>query len=229
MLNSYIPKASEQEFCEGINLCSVRRQEDWITKVWVKYIDKTQKEDSLTNIIDQETYEWKQIIRIYSSGHIFLNKELTSVFLITTEKNWKTQHQFTWWSPKELENQNVIFKDNWVYKFNLHKVRENARIRTQNRTWVKIISEYNETPIVDWALLENEENWEKIFRLVCLMHFIVNNYEWKIWCTWKEDSIDWKWYKINELDELKSIAPNVKIVTSHAIKYIKENYHSSIQ
>ncbi len=75
-----------------------------------------------------ETYNGKQIIRVYSSGHVFLSDDNKQVYLVTTEKDWKIQHQFTGWSPLEEENKEVIFKENDVYKFDIEKLPETPKV-----------------------------------------------------------------------------------------------------
>lgn len=220
MQESYIPKASEWEFCDWINLCTVRKTDDWVSKIWIKDLSWNISEEILETIINSDTYNWKKIVRVYSSWHIFLSDDKKEVFLVTTEKDWKTQHQFTWWSPLEEENQEVIYKYNGVYKFDIQKVRNNAKIRTQNRTWVEIIEEYNEKPLVDWALMENEENWEIYYKLVCLMHFVVKKYEKVLSYTWKENTTWWNWYKIDDLENTENIAPNAYIVSKKTVELL---------
>lgn len=220
MQKSYIPKALESELYEWIGLCSVRKTEDGVNKIWIKYLDWTIGEDILENVINKDTYNSKKIIRTYSSGHVFINNEKDKVFLITTSKNWKIQHQFTWWSPIEEENREVITKENWKYIFDLQKVNNNAKIRTKNRTWVTVLEEYNIKPIVDWILIETNEDNEIYYKLVCLIHFIVRKYDWILNFTWKEDTIEWKWYNINNLEDLEFIAPNIQIVTKKSLELI---------
>ena len=221
MEKSYIPKASGKEYCEWINLCSVRKTADGIQKIWVKDISWNVIEELLEKIINADTYNWKKIIRVYASWHIFLDNDRKKVFLVTVDKNWKIQHQFTWWSPLEEENKNVIYKENWAYKFDIKKVRNNARIRTKNRTSVDVIEEHNKNPLVDWVLMEQEENWENYYKLVCLMHFIVKKYNWKLTYTWKENTIWWTWYEIENLPNTKNIAPNAYIVSKKSLEMIK--------
>ena len=121
----------------------------------------------------------------------------------------------------EEENKEVIIKEDGVYKFDLEKVRNNARIRTENRTSVKVIEEYNKEPLVDWVLMESEEDWHIFYKLICLMHFIVKQYEWELWYTWKENTIWWNWYKIENLQNIENIAPNAYIVSKKALELIK--------
>ena len=222
MGKSYIPKASEWEYCEWINLCTVRKTKEWVSKIWVKDINWNIHEELLQNIINADTYDWKKIIRVYSSWHIFFDDNKEKVFLVTVDKYWKIQHQFTWWSPLEEENKKVIYKENQIYKFDIAKVRNNARIRTKNRTSVDVLEEYNQTPLVDWVLMEQEENWENYYKLVCLMHFIVKKYSWKLTYTWKENTVGCNWYKIEDLPNTENIAPNAYIVSKKALEILTE-------
>jgi len=221
-MKSYIPKATESEFCDWINLCTVRKTNDWVSKVWIKDLSWNSSEEILGTIINSDIYNWKEIVRVYSSWHIFLSDDKKEVFLVTTEKNWKIQHQFTWWSPLEEENQEVIYKDNGIYKFDIQKVRNNARIRTKNRTWVEVTEEYNESPLVDWVLMENKENWKIYYKFVCLIHFLVSKYEWILAFTGKENTIWGKWYKIDELPNIENIAPNAYIVSKSAVEKLQK-------
>ena len=221
MQKSYIPQIAEDQFCDWMKLCSVRKNRDWDSLIWIKDLSWRVKEEVLATIINAETYEWKKIIRVYASWHIFIDINWKQVLLVTTEKNWKIQHQFTWWSPLEEENKKVIFADGWVYKFDLKKVRNNARIRTKNRTSVLVTEEYNEqNPIVDFVLMETEEDGEIYYKLICLIHFVVKKYEWILTCTWQEDSIDLTRYDIDKLQNTLNIAPNVYIVTKKALEII---------
>lgn len=222
MKQSYLPKATEWEYCEWLKLCSVRNR-GWVIKVWVKTLVWELTEEDLSKIINSEEYNWKKIVRIYSSWHVFLSENKKQVFLVTTEKNWKIQHQFTWWSPLEEENIDVIINKDGKYSFNIEKVRKNAEIRTKNRTWVKVLEDFNDKPIVDWALMENEdENGEVYYKLVCLMHFIVKKYEWVLWFTWNENVTDWKWYNIDDLPNIKNVAPNAYIVSKKSVELIEK-------
>ncbi len=220
MEKSYLPKAPEWEFCEWINFCTVRKTDEWMSKAWFKDLTWNISEIMLEKVINKETYNWKEVVRVYSSGHVFIDNTKKEVFLVTTDKNWKVQHQFTWWSPLEDENKEVIIQESWAFKFDLEKVRANARIRTKNRTWVTIIEEYNEKPLVDWALIENKEDGEVYYKLVCLMHFIVKKYEWILSATWDENTIAWNWYVIDDLPDTKNIAPNAYIVSKKALEIL---------
>ena len=221
MKQSYIPKATVWEFCEWLNLCSVRNR-DWIIKVWVKNLVWEIREETLSTIINEETYNWTKIVRVYSSWHVFISDDRKKVFLVTIEKNWKIQHQFTWWSPLEEANFDVIFKKEGKYKFDIKKVRKNAIIRTKNRTWVDVLEEYNKKPIVDWVFIENEEDGEIYYKLVCLMHFIVKEYEGILLNTWIENTIDWRWYNIDDLQNIRNVAPNAYIVSKKAVELLVE-------
>ncbi len=216
MKESYIPKASEWEFCEWIKLCSVRKTEDWISKIWIKDLSWNITEEKLESVINSDIYNNKKITRVYSSWHIFISNDKEKVFLVTTEKNSIIQNQFTWWSPLEEQNKQVIFKEKWFYKFDIEKVRENAKIRTKNRTWVEVLEEYNKKPIVDWVLIENEDS----YKLVCLMHFIVKKYKWNLSYFLNENVIWWKFYKIDDLSNIQNIAPNAYIVSKKAVELL---------
>jgi len=220
MDKSYIPKLNEQELCEWMELCSIRKTKDWKPKVCVKDISWNIKEELLETVINSDTYDWKDIVRVYASGHVFLNDKKDEVFLVTVKKGSTIQHQFTWGEPLEEEYKKIIYKEGGVYKFDIEKARENARIRTKNRTWVEVIEEYNKISIVDWVLMENEEDWKPYYKLVCLMHFVPKKYKWELTYTWKEDTIWWKWYKIKDLPNIKNIAPNVEIVVKKAIELL---------
>lgn len=223
MIESYIPKWSQKDFCEWINLCTIRKNERWENNIWVKKLNWEIFEENLENILNADNYQWLIIVRTYASWHVFISEDLKQVYLLTTSKDWKIQHQFTGWSPQEEENKNVIIKDWWVYKFNIPKVRANARLRTKLRTWVDVIEEFNDRPIVDWVLMENEVNWERFFRLVCLMHFIVEKYKWNLSFTNEEYVIEWKWYNIDDLPNTPNVSPNAYIVSKKCLEELS-NY-----
>lgn len=221
MQDSYIPKASEEKFCGWISLCTVRKSADGISKIGIKKLDGTIVEDLLENVINRDIYDGKPIARTYSSGHIFINENRTEVYLLTTSKNGKIQHQFTWWSPSENINKNVIIEEFWIYKFDLEKVRDNARLRTEIRTGARVIEEYNRKPLVDWVLMENiDTDWVPFYRLVCLMHFIAKKYVGPLGFSWEEYTIDGKWYNIDELNNAPNVAPNAYIVSKNALELL---------
>lgn len=228
MEKSYIPKIEASEFCDNMNLCSIRKEKGWESKIAIKYLNWEIIEWNLKDVVNKDKHKWKEIVRTYSSGHIFIekvhgntyeDKNYWNVYLITTNKNWITQHQFTGWSPIEEKYKDIFIEKNWIYKLDLNKARENARVRTKNRTWAQVLSEYNKRPIIDWVLIEKND----YYKLVCLMHFIAKDYEWFIDCTWKENTIEWKFYNIEELDLLWNKAPNVKLVTNKSLEILKES------
>lgn len=221
MQDSYIPKASEEKFCEWISLCTVRKWDDWVSKIWIKKLDWTIVEELLEDVINSDKYDDKPIVRTYASGHIFFNDDRTEVFLLTTSKDGKSQHQFTWWSPSEDINKNVIIEEFWIYKFDLEKVRDNARLRTKIRTGVEVVEEYNRKPLVDWVLMENiDSDGNSYYRLVCLMHFIMKKYIGNLGFSWEEYTTDAKWYKIEELNNIPNVAPNAYIVSKKALELL---------
>lgn len=219
-----IPNFDPNTLCDAGILCTVRSK-NWVDMVVVKRLDGTMYETPLSEIIDHDSYQWLEIVRTYSSGHVFLNQDNTKVYLVTTNKNGKLQHQFTGWSPLETNFSEIIFKDvDGKLRINLNKVEDNAIQRTLNRTWAKVTKPYNNIPLVDWALIE-QKNWEgeKYWRLVLLMHYIVETYEWELWYNeWVEEIVWWAWYNVNELEDTPNIAPNAHIVTKKAIE-IKNN------
>lgn len=156
MQTSYIPNIQPENLCEELKLCSVRKHDD-------KYfVGKKNRYGNLTevpfsDIVNCDTYEGSPLIRTYSSGHVFLDESHQKVWLLTTEKDGKIQHQFTGGSPMEEMNKEVFYMIDGVMKMHLERVEDNADIRTYNRTGVKVTEVWNEMPIVDWALLENQD------------------------------------------------------------------------
>lgn len=223
MKSSYIPKLSTKQYCEWLKLCSVRTDINWVVKIWIKFLDWSIRESLLEEIINENYYRWKPIIRVYSSGHVFIDEARTKVYLLTTEKNWRIQYQFTGGSPQEEENKDVIIKENWVFKFDLDKVNQNALIRTFNRTGVQVESEYNSQPLVDWVLMEVSENNETYFKLICLMAFVVKKFSWQLSFRNQEDVIDGNWYDIEALATIPNVAPNCPIVTKKALEFMINN------
>lgn len=130
-MKSYIPNITIDKYCEKVWLCSIRKSNNNSLKIWVKLLDWTIYEEDYSEIINKSKYLWKEIIRVYSSWHIFLNEKNNKVFLITTEKEWKIQNQFTWWSPLEKEYMDIFQFEEWVYKLNTKKTNQNARKRTE--------------------------------------------------------------------------------------------------
>lgn len=221
MQESYMSMVTDQEYCEWFWFSSVRNR-GWVVNVLVKNLVWETSEEALSKIINNKTYNEKRVIIVYSSGHVFINEDRKQVYLVTTEKKWKRQVQFTWWSPLEEDYKNVIIKKKLVYNFDLKKVRKNAVTRTKNRTGVEVLEDYNDKPIVDWVLIETkEENWEIYYKLVCLMHFIVKKYEWILWSTWQEYTKAWDWYIIDYLPNIINIAPNAFLVSKKAVELVE--------
>ncbi len=201
--SSVIPKVNPLDLCEAWKLCSVREKNNEYL-VAVKRMDGSISEIPLKDVVDADKYEGFPIVRTYSSGHVFLDEDCDKVFLVTVEKNGKTQHQFTWGSPTEKEFSDIIYKDkkdkDGKIKVNITKVEDNALQRTLNRTWVEVIEPYNDQPLVDWVLMEQkDDSGETFWRMVLLMHF----------------------YVINELPNIPHIAANAHIVTEKARDLIR--------
>lgn len=217
-----IPKINPQELCEAWKLCSVR-EKNWEYMVALKQSDSAIKEIPLKDIVDADSYNWLSIKRVYSSWHCFIDDSKQKVFLVTTDKNWKIQHQFTWWSPHEKEFSDIIFKDDdGKIKIDLFKSKKNAITRTFLRTWAQVKEHYNDLPLVDWVMMEITENWENYYKLVLLLHYIVKKYEGILWFNkWVEDVIDGKWYEISSLNSTPNISANASIVCKKALELIK--------
>lgn len=189
----------------------------------IKYVDWTVSEIPLKDIVDTDTYQWFPISRTYASGCVFLDQNLEKVFLVTTEKDEKIVHQFTWWSPLEQDFSNVIFKQDNHIRVDLYKIEDNAVHRTKTRTWADPIEFYNERPLVDRVLQEKvDEHNKKYRRLVLLLHFVVKKYEWELWFVkWAEWVIDGKRYNISELPTTQDIAANAYLVATKAVELVK--------
>ena len=87
---------------------------------------------------------------------------------------------------------------------------------------MKVTENFNEIPFVDWILMERIEDWNKFFRLICLLHFAVKKYEWELgFITWSEWITYWKWYNIEKLPESENVAPNAYVVTKKALEMIQ--------
>ncbi|MCP4524025.1 MAG: hypothetical protein GY828_07455 [Candidatus Gracilibacteria bacterium] len=220
-MESYIPQAEEKQFCESLELCGVRKNTEGETMMRLKKKSGDFEEIKLSDVVNKTEYNGKEIERIYSSGHVFLDEDHKKVFLVTTKKGDKIQHQFTGGAPLEDKNKNVIHNVEGGYSFDIEKVRDNARTRTNTRIGVQVTEEYNEKPLVDWALMEMvDENSESYYKLVCLMHFIVKKYEGILSASGKENAVDAQWYPIENLDSVDNIAPNASLVTQKAVEYI---------
>lgn len=210
-----------ENLCEVLNLCSVRKRDEQYF-VGVKDGNGNITEIPFADIANNSTYQGKPLIRIYSSGHIFLDNTREKVYLITTEKNGRRQHQFTGGSPLEEVNKDVFFEIDGTIKIRLDAAEENAEIRTFNRTGVRVTEAYNEIPLVDWVLMENltDNSW----KFICLMHWIVKSYtgtlDPKIGT---EDVIGGEWFEIDTLSNTLDVAPNVYIVTAKAQEFLQAN------
>ena len=217
LLTASIPKLDPKQLCDAWKLCSVR-EKNWEYMVWVKYLDWSQAQISLRDIVDADKYLWLQIIRTYSSWHVFLNEDCNKVYLLTTEKNWIQQAQFTGWSPlEEIYSEIVYNSSEWKTKVDIYKVEDNAIQRTLIRTWVEVTDVYNEMPLVDRVLIERiDDIGEKYWRLVLLMHRVVKDYIGTLWYLRKEQVIDGKRYPIDDLPNLPNIAANAYIVSNKA-------------
>lgn len=177
MQPSYIPQIEPEHLCEALQLCSVRKHGEEY------FVGKKNQSGNITevpfsDIANSDMYEGKPLVRTYSSGHVFLDATCEKVWLVTTEKDGKIQHQFTGGSPMEDINKEVFYTVDVVVKIYLDRVEDNADIRTYNRTGAKVTDVWNEIPLVDWVLMENrDETGGDFWKLVCLMHFVVKEYE----------------------------------------------------
>lgn len=203
----------------------------WVYVLWewkddkpfcgVKRLNGSQYEIPLEDVANQDTYENQKIIRSYSSGCVFINIEENKVYLLCTKKKDNIQYQYTWWSPMEKDLQDVYINDNWIVKLRLDKIYDNAILRTFKRTWAEVIECYNNSPLVDRALIENKDDEGTIFRrLVLLMHFVVKEYTWEVWYTQQEYVVWWKWFDISTLQQEANLAPNAIIITLKAKEII---------
>lgn len=221
-MESYVPPLNPENLCEALQLCSVRKH-DGEYFVGKKDQDGKITEIPFSDIANSDTYDGKPIVRTYSSGHVFLDETRQKVWLVTTEKDGKIQHQFTGGSPTEEINKEVFYIIDGTVKIHLDKVEDNAIIRTENRTGAKVTEAWNEIPLVDWVLMENrDETGADFWKLVCLMHFVVKRYEGIL------SSIDGAeyvtggdWYAIDELPNTPNVAPNAFIVAKKAQEITK--------
>lgn len=221
-MKSYIPKIWAAEWCESFKLCTVRKNTDWDDVLSIKTASWEKSTEKLSNIINEETYQWLPIRRTYASWHVFLSDDCKEVFLVTIKKARRKQVQFTWWWPEEEELQDVVEKQWSVYRFDVNTVRKNARLRAKIRVWVDITDEYNTYPLVDRVLMEkyDEDTWERYRNLVCLMHFVVKDYTGTLWATGNEHSVDSGRYALDKLDSSEFIAPNIHLVTMKAVELL---------
>lgn len=217
---NFLPKIQPNTLCEIMGLCTVRMKDDK-PFCGVKRLNGSQYEIPLEDVANQDNYENQKIIRSYSSGCVFINNERNEVYLLCTKKKENIQYQFTWWSPSETDLQGVYINDNRIVKLRLDKIYDNAILRTFKRTWAEVIECYNNSPLVDRALIENKDDEGTIFRrLVLLMHFVVKEYTWEVWYTQQEYVVWWKWFDISTLQEEANLAPNAIIITLKAKEII---------
>lgn len=222
MQNSYIPQLQPENLCETLKLCSVRKHENEY------FIGKKELNGALTEIpfsaiANSDSYEGKPLVRTYSSGHVFLDETCKKVWLVTTEKDGKIQHQFTGGSPMEDINKEVFYTVDGIIKVHLNKVEDNAIIRTLNRTGARVTESWNEIPLVDWALMEGrDENGTEFWKLVCLMHYVVKKYEGELsHIDGVEFTAGGGWYEIDNLPNTPNVAPNAYIVAKKAQESIQ--------
>jgi len=223
MTNNYFPKIDQKKLCETMHLCSIRKNEEDKNLVAIKDKDWNITEVESENIVHLNEYKWVSIDRIYCSGHVVFNKEKTHVYLITTEKNWVIQHQFTWWSPKEEHLKKATFVQDWKIKFLLDVVEINAEIRAKKRINIDITENYNRIPTIDRVMNYNaDKNWNPAWTLVCLIHFVAKTYEWdptpQIWIEWV---IWWGWFPVDNLENQDGVAPNTKIIVDHSLENLR--------
>lgn len=206
--------------CDVLQLCSIRKNQQDETLVVIKPLDWVAYELLANDIIWLDSYMWKPIKRVYSSGHVFLDALWEQVFLVEVEKSGVHHFQFTWWSPKEKENERAYYMVDRVLKFDLWVMQSNAYMRTKNRTSVEVKSVNNLAPCVDRVLIEkyDEETNKWYWNLVCLIHFLVKEYDGELQSQiWTESVIWWEWIPIDQLDNRDDIAPNVPTVIEYFI------------
>ncbi len=222
-MQDYMPMVDPKQLCSALQLCSVR-QRDNRYYVAIKKLDGSLGEISFDEVANATTYEWAPLVRTYSSGHGFFSDDFSQIYLVTTQKKWKEQVQFTGWSPLEDANKDVVIADGWEIKFHLGKIKENALIRAKKRVWVDIIDHRNDLPLVDRALMENKDEEGNTYRrLVCLLHYIVKTYEGVLTPQiGVEEVIWWQRYAVSDILERKipNLAPNADIIVKKALEIV---------
>lgn len=216
--------SSTSKLCNALQLCCIRKNWDDQNLIAIRHLDWSTEEQLADDIIALDEFEWKSIRRVYSSWHVFLNETWDEVYLIEVEKNGVHHFQFTGWSPKEEIYKQAYYMDDWKLKLDLWVVEANAKFRTKSRTWVEVIDVRNEIPTIDWVLIEKQDpSWERYWSLVCLMHYLVKEYKWKLSPqVWVESVVAWDRISLSTLTIGDGIAPNVDIIT----KYLKKEYFS---
>ena len=140
--------------CDALDLsCVCARDGEYF--VGKKSLGGAIAEIPYSDIANSETYEGRQIVRSYASGHVFLSADREQVYLITTLRDGRIQHQFTGGSPLEETNIQVFILEGGRVQIQRDKTEENAQIRTYNRTGVTVTSHFNNLPLVDWVLMES--------------------------------------------------------------------------
>ena len=188
---------------------SIRKDLEWRPLVRLQCEDSAWKlvreKILLSDILWKDEYLRKRINYIYSSGYVFFDEWKKNVFLLTTDKNWKIQHQFTWGWPKGKEDTNFfILCENNTVQVSIEKFQNNAQNRLLERTNVTSIEPARHEPTFDWILKTSAD--DKSWDLLCLMHFQAGDFEGEL--SWKEGNkekvVDWKWYEVNNsLDEIE--------------------------
>lgn len=176
-----MPNISAEQYCDGIDLCTVRKSPQGESQIFIASKDEGSEEKPVEAVLGLQKYMGKKIARrVYASGHVFLSEDNQQVFLVSTQskKDSIPQHQFTGGSPLEEEYKNIIIEENGVYKFDVDKARENARLRAKIRTGVTILEEWNSRDsLVDWIMKEYQDKGKSYYKLICLMHFVVKKYQ----------------------------------------------------
>ena len=217
------PFITPHTLCEALDLSCVRaRNSEYF--VGKKSLNGDITEIPYNDIANSETYEGRQIVRSYASGHVFISSDWAQVYLTTTLRDGRTQYQFTGGSPLEETNTQVFAIQGGRVQIQRDKVEENAQIRTYNRTGVIVTSHFNDLPLVDWVLMESfDASWVPIWKLVCLMHYIVESYDGVLgFCLGVEQVVGGGWYDINTLESFEGVSPNAAIVIQKALEIIQD-------
>ncbi len=216
-------QVSPDKLCEELQLCSVRKH-NWFYMVAVKLINGETYDIPFEKLVNQTTYENVPIVRTYASWHILFSEDKSKVYLVCVENKNTRQWQFTWWSPLEEQNMDVVKIDNWIVKFHLGKIEENALIRIRNRLDIDVVENYVDMPLVDRVLMEGKDDDAGRYRkLVYLLHFVGKSYAWNIVPQiWVEKVVWWDWVSVSDILENKKemVAPNVWLIVERALTYI---------
>lgn len=216
------PQVSDMCYiCNEENLCPVRKKDGkWMLRFldW----DWSDSEIELRSVLNKDEFKGKKINKLYSSGFVFLRESEINwleVFLLTTKKNWKLQHQFTGGSQLE-EKYEHIFQNNdeWDLIIDMKLVLWNAERNLYERINVTKVNLKSEKPTADWVMKPSSDwkSWDLIF----LISFLGDNdFEWELRFN-KDNSknvVDWKWYSVDWLDSTEWLAPNIVAVTEELI------------